>query len=190
MEVSIIRIPDGLSNWDLVGKYMRLRREVFINRLEWPLYQLDDMEFEQYDTVHSVYAIAHECGEVRGGARLLRTSQTIGSGKFTYSYMIRDACRNLLPGLPQDLCFNDPPVDRNIWELTRLVSRNTPMVAAKIMAATNQFLKEQDASCCLFLARPSFMRMAARMGYRPVPMGGVKKNQDGSFLAFGCDVTG
>jgi acyl homoserine lactone synthase len=188
MEVSILRIPDGLPDWDLVLSYLRLRKSVFMDRLGWPLYELGDCEFEQYDTVHAVYVIAHDDRSVLGGARLLRTSDTIGSGRCVYSYMIRDACRNLLPGLPSDLCYADPPVAKDMWELTRLVSKGSAKVGAEILAETNRFLRAQKARSCLFLAPPAFMRMASRLGYAPVPLGDVRRNIDGQFLAFQCEV--
>ena len=188
VEVSIVRIPEGISKWDLVNRYMRLRKEVFIDRMAWPLYQLEEIEFEQYDTVHSVYVIAHSGNEVFGGARLLQTSKSVGVGRYVYSYMIRDACRNLLPGLPSDLCDDLPPTDPQIWELTRFATLKSAGVGALILNATNGFLKTEQATHCLFLAQPSLMRMASRMGFRPEPLGGLKRNEDGKFLAFRCSV--
>ena len=99
-EVRIIRYPEGLPHWDLVGSYLKLRKEVFVDRLEWPLLHVDELEFEQYDTFDTTYVVA-TCGDdVVGGARLRRTDQRSGGGHVRYSYMIRDACLGLLPGLP------------------------------------------------------------------------------------------
>jgi acyl homoserine lactone synthase len=188
MEVSVIRIPDGLPQWNLVIAYLRLRKAVFIDRMEWPLYDCDGIEFEQYDTVHSVYLIAHDANGVLGGARLLRTSDRIGSGRFVYSYMIRDACRSLLPGLPADLCHAPPPSDTGVWELTRLAASNSAKVGGVILLAANAFLQSEGAKCCLFLAPPAFMRMAERMGFDPQPLGDIKQNTNGRFLVFSCAV--
>mgnify|MGYP003670290162 CR=1 FL=1 len=49
----------GTDQWDLVTAFLKLRRAVFIEKMEWPLYQAEDMEFEQYDRVDTVYVIAH-----------------------------------------------------------------------------------------------------------------------------------
>lgn len=188
MEVSVIRVPDGLPRWDLVTKYLRLRKEVFIDRLDWPLYEIEGMEFEQYDTVNAVYVIAHSGSDVLGGARLLRTTQKVGMGRITYSYMIRDACRNILPGLPSDLCADEPPSDPLIWELTRLATLSGPKITSVILKKTNAFLKSEGARACLFLASPTFMRLAENLGFLPIALGPVKENKDGKFLAFRCDV--
>jgi acyl homoserine lactone synthase len=188
LEVSVLRIPEGLDRWNLVADFLRLRKEVFINRLAWPLYARDGLEFEQYDTVHAVYVVAH-CGDaVFGGARLLPTIHRVGQGKYTYSYMIRDACRNILPGLPQDLCDQPPPVEAQTWELTRLATLGDTRVGGEVLLAANQFLRSIGASRCLFLASPTFMRMAKRLGFTPEALGGVKANAEGSFLAFSCHV--
>ena len=187
-EVSVIRVPDGLPRWDLVTEYLRLRKEVFIDRLDWPLHETEGMEFEQYDTVNAVYVIAHSGKEVLGGARLLRTTQNVGSGRITYSYMIRDACRNILPGLPADLCADEPPTDPFIWELTRLATLTGPEITSLILKKTNGFLKSEGAKSCLFLASPKFMRLAEKMGFLPIALGPVKENKDGKFLVFRCDI--
>jgi acyl homoserine lactone synthase len=122
-----------------------------------------------------------------GGARLIRTDWRFGSGKMVYSYMIRDAYLEHLPGLPADVCADEPPVDPETWELTRLTAI-VPGVAEQILTAANEFLKGIDAKRCLFLGPPAFMRMARGMGYAPKPMGRITGNQDGRFLAFSCAV--
>lgn len=188
MDVSIIRMPEGLSKWYLVTQYLRLRKDIFIDRMSWPLHHVDAMEFEQYDNAHAVYVIAHEGACVLGGARLVRTDKTFGSGTVIYSYMIRDAWRKLLPGLPSELCDAEPPADPKVWELTRFASDNSARVGAAILTATNDFLKAEGATTCLFLGPPAFMRMAKRMSFSPKPLGNITGNADGQFLAFACDV--
>jgi acyl homoserine lactone synthase len=188
MHISILKFPEDVERWDLVTKFLRFRKDVFIDEMGWPLYHLDAMEFEQYDGWSTVYIIAHEAGQVRGGARLLRTDTRFGSGKYVYSYMIRDAWRSYLDGLPTDLCRSEPPVDPAIWELTRLTVGHNPGLARDILNAANDFLRTQDATTCLFLGPPAFMRMAKSMGYAPEPLGAVTGNKDGRFLAFQCAV--
>ncbi len=186
-EVSILRLPDGLPRWHLVYDFLLLRKEVFIDQMHWDLHATGSMEFEQYDTPDAVYVVAHAGKEVIGGARLLRTDRRAGMGKLRYSYMIRDAYLGHLPGLPHDLCADEPPTSDTAWELTRLAVR-TARAGGAILNATNAFLKEEAADTCLFLGPPSFMRMARGMGYEPRPMGEVTGNGDGRFLAFSCGV--
>ena len=74
--VKIIQYPDGMSHWDQVNSYLKLRKEVFIDRLEWPLFHADDLEFEQYDSFDTTYVVASQGSKVVGGARLRRTDQS------------------------------------------------------------------------------------------------------------------
>lgn len=188
IEVSVLRMPEGLGRWNLVSDYMRLRKAVFIDRLAWPLYVHEGLEFEQYDTVHAVYVIAHDGSKVLGGARLLPTTHQMGSGRLVYSYMIRDASRRLLPGLPANLCDVAPPVCETSWELTRLVSQGPANVGISILEAVNAYLRQVGGRECLFLAPPRLRRMAELLGYGPRVLGPVLSNDEGPFHVFACDV--
>lgn len=184
MQTSVISIPDGLRRWDLVSNYLRMRTHVFIEKLDWPLHQVDAMEFEQYDRVDTVYVVAHEGKTVLGGARLLRTDRVVG----VYSYMIRDAFQSKLPGLPVNICEKEPPQSKDAWELTRFTASGGANVARSILLTANSFLASQSATSCLFLGPPAFLRMAKSMKFDPVPLGPISGNSDGKFLAFSCDI--
>lgn len=188
MEITVLRLPRDVARWNLVASFLRLRKEVFIDAMRWSLFESEAMEFEQYDALGTAYVIAHEGEEVRGGARLLRSDNRHGNGRYVYSYMIRDAWRGMLPGLPEALCEKEPPVAADVWELTRLATGRDPGLARDILDAANDWLRTQGARKCLFLGPPAFMRMAKSMGYDPRPMGRVAGNSDGRFLAFSCDV--
>lgn len=188
MFISVLKFPADIAQWHLVKNFLHLRKEVFVDKMDWPLFHADAMEFEQYDTLTSVYVIAHEGDKVIGGARLVRTDQYQSVGKVVYSYMIRDAYLENLPGLPPEICTNAPPVDPKVWELTRFTSLDSLHVGQDILVRCNDFLREEGASECLFLGPPAFMRMARAMGYNPKPLGKVTGNKDGRFLAFSCNV--
>lgn len=189
VEVAVVELPKAVADNDLVGRFMQLRKAIFIDRMAWPLHMAEGIEFEQYDTLDTTYVIAHRAREVIGGARLKRTDARLGRGKVGYSYMIRDAYLGLLPGMPSGLCHDEPPVDRHVWELTRLVVLDGAAGAAEaILWATNAFLREKGAKTCLFLGSPAFIRMARRLGWNPQALGPVVGNADGRFLAFKCDV--
>lgn len=188
VEVSVLFMPDNVSDWDLVAGYLRFRKEVFIDRKTWALFHHEGCEFEQYDTMQTVYIVAHRGREVLGGARLRRTSWTNGPGRLSYSYMIRDAYLGLLPGMPEDLCFEEPPVHPDIWEMTRMAVVPEPGVATKILETTHAFLVDMCARKCLILGSPAFLRMARRLDWSVTPMGPVTGNGDGRFLAIACEV--
>lgn len=187
-DVSIVRMPSDVGRYDLVVSFLKLRKAIFIDRMAWPLYHYEAIEFEQYDTFNAVYIIAHDGLEVLGGARLIRTDQTIGNGTVAYSYMIRDAYEGILPGMPQEICFSAPPRSVDTWELTRLATLPGTDIAERILRAANAFLHLEGAKRCLFLGPPAFLRMAKSMGYNAERMGPIVRNDDGAFLAFSCDV--
>ena len=145
-EISVVRMPDGVRLYGLVLSFLKLRKEVFIDRMDWPLYHFQSIEFEQYDTFNAVYIIVHENGKVLGGARLIRTDQCVGTGTVRYSYMIRDAHQGLLPGMPTELCDSDPPARSDTWELTRLATLPNTDVARDILHAANAFLNREGAN--------------------------------------------
>lgn len=187
-DVSILRLPTHAKKWELVIKFLQLRKSVFIDEKEWGLVHSDGIEFEQYDFIGAIYIIAHRGDEVLGGARLVRTDNAIGNGSIAYSYMIRDACLGYLPGMPNELCDGPAPVSEQIWELTRLVSVGEEGVGEAILQAANDFLHRIGALHCLFLGPPGFLRMAKRLGFEASPLGKIQGNKDGRFLAFSCAV--
>lgn len=186
--VTVLRLPQDVNKWALVQCFLKLRKSVFIDQMGWKLHAWDAMEYEQYDTPRAVYLIAHREDEVVGGARLLPTDHRMGTGRIVYTYMIRDAWLENLPGLPADLCEAEPPVDPLVWELTRLTALAEPGIGAAILTTANEFLRSEGARTCLFLGPPGFMRMARSMGYEPKPLGKITGNHDGRFLAFSCAV--
>ena len=187
-EIHIVRYPDGILNWHLVTDYLKLRKEVFVDRLEWPLFHADELEFEQYDTFDTTYVIATQHKRVVGGARLRRTDQRSSGGSLRYSYMIRDACLGLLPGLPEDLCYHLPPEDEQVWELTRMVVDAPPVVTKLILETTNEFLNAVGATSILFLGSPAFLRMARGWRWPAASLGPITGNQDGRFQVIECPV--
>lgn len=186
--VRVVQYPDGIAHWDLVNSYLKLRKEIFIDRLDWPLFHADDLEFEQYDSFDTIYIVACQGNQVVGGARLRRTDQLSGGGQLRYSYMIRDACLGLLPGLPKNLCHAIPPMDKSVWELTRMVVNGPRDVTRIILQATNDFLCRKDASSVLFLGSPAFLRMARSWNWPAHQLGPVTGNADGRFQVIECPV--
>ncbi|MDM7459652.1 MAG: acyl-homoserine-lactone synthase [Paracoccus sp. (in: a-proteobacteria)] len=186
--VEVVVLPRDMARFNLVTSFLRLRKRIFVDRMAWPLHHAEGIEFEQYDTFDTAYVIAHCNGEAVGGARLKRTDHCFGEGKVVYSYMIRDAHHGLLPGMPSNLCHEEPPVDDRTWELTRFAALPFPGLAERILETANQFLHRIGASECLFLGPPAFLRMASRLGWTPRPMGDLVGNADGRFLAFSCAV--
>ncbi|MCZ0962945.1 acyl-homoserine-lactone synthase [Paracoccus benzoatiresistens] len=188
--VHVIRYPQDMKRWHLVAAYLKLRKEVFVDRLDWPLFHADELEFEQYDSFYTTYIVACQGDEVVGGARLRRTDQRSTGGCLRYSYMIRDAYLGLLPGLPNDLCFEMPPESDRVWELTRMVVNGPKAITRKILETANDFLREHHASSILFLGSPAFLRMARSWNWPASCLGPVTGNADGRFQVIECPVRG
>lgn len=190
MEIIIGGICDKSGINAYINGFLSLRRKVFIDDMDWKLVSHNQIEYEQYDTIATTYVIAHEHGKVIGGARLLRSDSKLPTsfGLTQYSYMIRDSYLGLLPGLPSEICFSEPPSDAKTWELTRFVSLDGARVGEAILAEVNDYIKSRNAETCLFLGPPVFMRMSKAMGYKPTPLGKLAGNESGRFLAFSCDV--
>lgn len=186
--IAIVEPLQRTSRYDLVRQFMALRKTTFIDNKEWDLTHDEGIEFEQYDSFHAVYVIAHLDGRVLGGARLIRTDRMFGSGRIKYSYMIKDAYDGNLPGLPENVCFETPPTSVDVWELTRLATLPKVDVARDILNEANRYLASIGAQTCLFLGPPAFIRIAKAMGYDPAPLGPIVGNETGRFLAFKCDV--
>lgn len=190
VSIKVIQLPDGIENWHLVQRFLELRKRVFVDDLNWSLPVHNGIEYEQYDTLEATYVIAHQGNNVLGGARLIRSDfeHPVDLGTVKYSYMIRDAYLGLLPGIPNQICFKEPPREKTCWELTRLVSFGNNRVGEDILRTVNTFLKRSGAEHCLFLGPPAFLRMAKKLGFSPQPMGQVVSNADSRFLAFSCSV--
>ena len=186
--VEVVRCPINLDRWHLVNEYLKLRKEVFVDRLEWPLFHAEELEFEQYDSFDTVYVIATHNGVTVGGARLRRANQVSGKGQLQYSYMIRDACLGILPGLPDNLCYEVPSMDTSMWEITRMVVKGPREVSRMILTKVNTFLSEEGAETVLFLGSPAFKRMANSLNWPVKQLGPVTGNDDGAFQVFECTV--
>lgn len=189
-EISVLSLPKDAPRWGLVSRLLEYRKRVFIDDMDWQLYHAEGFEADQYDSLDTVYVVAHQDGVVIGGARIKPTSVIIGRGIITYSYMIRDACRGLLPGMPTTLCDEEPPISDHVWELTRFAADPLPGLGEGILQAANDYLFQHHAKECLFLGSPAFLRMARMLGWTPVPLGKTSGNQDGRFVAFKCAVRG
>lgn len=184
IEFSILEFPKDIARWNLVAAFYQFRRKMFMERLGWKLQEFERMEWEQYDGFRTVYAVAHVDDHIVGGGRLRRTDQTNG----VYSYMIRDAVLDLLPGLPNGLLYGEAPVSEAEWELTRFATEGDPKIAAGLLYVINKYLFEKNAEGCFCLGTPAFLRMARRCAWDVDQMGPICGNHDGRFVVFRCSV--
>ncbi|WP_420584945.1 acyl-homoserine-lactone synthase [Ruegeria sp.] len=165
----------------LLAKYLEMRKTIFIDRLKWQVGQADGMEFDQYDTPACQWVVLHEFGEVLGGVRLLPSTAQCG----IYSYMLRDAQKGILKGMPTDILFFDAPVKPNVWEATRFFVTDNVSSARRLQVQQELFhqmtvtAKEGGASSILGIVPAIWARWSRRLGVEASPVG-AKFSIDGT----------
>ncbi|MFZ3585134.1 acyl-homoserine-lactone synthase [Loktanella sp. DJP18] len=116
MEVRTITFQTLGRDGALFGELLRTRKRTFIDEMGWALPTALGMEFDQYDNPFSSWVVVHCGDDIYGGVRLTpTTADVMGS-----SYMIRDAQRGVLPGMPSDLLEDVAPVSAGVWEASRV----------------------------------------------------------------------
>ena len=103
MEATTLSYDNLHNHGELFANMFRARHRTFIQNAKWDLPEANGMEFDQYDTPASRWIAVHEAGEVLAGVRLTPTTAKVGM----YSYMIRDAQRELLDTIPSNLLWEE-----------------------------------------------------------------------------------
>ena len=105
-----MQLLSGVSQTLPAGLYeqaARYRRQVFVERLGWPLPTFQGMEADQFDRPDTVYVVAqNDKDEIIGCARLLPTHRP---------YLLGKVFPQLLNGLPV-------PCSPDVWELSRFAA--------------------------------------------------------------------
>lgn len=82
------------------------RYRVFVERLGWTLPARDGLEYDQFDSEHTIYVVARRAGVIVGTARLLPT---------TRPYLLESCFPDLLGSI-------EPPRSECVWELSRFAA--------------------------------------------------------------------
>lgn len=161
------------SYGNLFQEYLKARKSIFIDRLNWHISEADGMEFDQYDTPFCRWVVLVEFGVILGGVRLMPTTATCG----IYSYMLRDAQLGLLDDFPTDVLFIEPPVDVYTWEATRFfITDDVPgarrrHIQALLFSEMNRVAAENGARYILGIVPALWSRWARRLGVSATPIG-------------------
>ncbi len=173
LRASVLSFTNMHEYGNLLVNYLRARHKVFIERLKWDVPHVDGLEFDQYDTPMCRWAIIHEYGEVLAGVRMMPTTARCG----IYTYMLRDAQRGLLEGIPTDVLFFEAPVENRVWEASRLFitdavpARRRAVVQNLLMAQMSNIAREAGASHVIGIVPAVFARWLRRLGLGAVPVG-------------------
>lgn len=161
---------------DLYPRYLEARRAVFIDQKGWQLPETEGMEFDQYDTPLARWIVIHNDADILASVRLMPTTATCGN----HSYMLRDAQLGRLPGLPTDMLYDIAPVDREIWEATRLFINETVPLAHR-MQVQKTLMREMvacaeamQATHVIGIVPALFKRWLKRIGMTAEAVGPVK----------------
>lgn len=166
MQVTTLSFQTLHNYGDLFVRFLRARRESFIDRNRWDLPQVDGMEYDQYDNPASRWIVVHEDNNVLAGIRLTPTTARCG----IYSYMIRDAQKGLLDSIPSNLLDFEAPVDPSIWEssrvfvMDRVPSKERIAVQAAMMTGMMQAAHNVGARDVLGLVPAAWSRWIGRLG--------------------------
>lgn len=164
------------NHGELFANMLRARRELFIEQNKWDLPEALGMEYDQYDTPASRWVVVHdELGQVLAGNRLTPTTAKCG----IYTYMIRDAQKQLLDTIPSNLLYEEAPVSEMVWESSRLfVSQAVPLaqrrpIYFKLVMELTKAARSLGASSCLTLLNANWPLWAKRVGVDMTAMGPV-----------------
>jgi len=177
---------------NVLDSFMHLRRRVFAEGKGWRVWLVCKSDLDQYDQLDAYYVIAFDpaTNEALAGARLLRTDRGgCNPDKSTMTYMIRDAGRSMLPGLPSNLCDDEIPCDPKVWELTRFASTGAAGLGSAVLKAVREFLDSQGAERFIFLSPPAVSRLAVPAGFTNVVHLGPLSGERGSrYRVFSADM--
>lgn len=191
METTTLSFENMHNHGDLLVNLFRARKQSFIEHKNWKLPEADGLEYDQYDTPASRWIAIHNLGEVYAGTRLTPTTARCG----IYSYMIRDAQRGLLDAIPQNLLYDEAPVDEHTWECTRLfVSHKVPQrirrrVHMYMSGAMMKAAREQGATRVIALTAANWPRWFGRCGLTATEIGPKLFIDDGDYQCVSIDLS-
>ena len=175
MQTTTLSFSNMHSHGPLFTDLLRARHKTFIEHHQWDLPAADGMEFDQYDTPASRWVAVHHQGRVMAGVRLTPTTHRCG----VYSYMIRDAQLGLLATIPPSLLDREAPVDRDVWESSRVfVCHDVPAklrirVQMELIGEMVRAAREVGATSLVGLIPANSPRLARRVGLDCVAAGPV-----------------
>lgn len=162
--------------------HLCLRKKLFVDQMGWDIPHALGAEWDQYDTPSTIYIVTHNNGTVVAASRLNPCAFESPIG----SYMIRDAARGRLPGIPAEILTNEQaPTDPNTWEATRFTvdpdldaaARNEALSQnARDLAATAQ---DAGATRIIALMPPAYIRWLSSLGLKTNRFGPTQKDGAG-----------
>lgn len=116
MQATTLTFANLHNHGQLFANIIHARRDLANSKNKWDMPRALGATYDQYDTPQANWLAVHDDeGRIMAGARLTPTTAQCG----VYSYMIKDAQNGLLDTVPQNVLYEDAPVDEEIWEVTK-----------------------------------------------------------------------
>lgn len=172
MQTEIFSLSHLDGNGRNFSKYLALRYSHFVRDLGWSVPHANDCELDQYDNLNARYVLITHRGDVIAGARAVASS----AQWMQWSYMIGDAQKGLLPGIPKNaLPVINPSIET--WECTRLVV--SPGCAAGersnalklVVKGLCDVAYSEGGKTLVSLSPLTMQRMLRSLGYDPSSIG-------------------
>lgn len=148
--------------------YLALRKQFFVDTLNWQIPHDADVEMDQYDNPTAHYSLVlDDAGRVVAGARGMSTTARWGD----HTYMLKDAMTGKLASIPKHIL--DDVIDcPKVWETTRLVigpdvkSMRMRMHCLDLIAkGMITMASENGAETLIALSNLWLLRTLKRLGY-------------------------
>lgn len=161
--------------------FLRLRKQYFVDRLEWNIPHDDRVEFDQFDRPDAQYILVVDGSTVVGGVRLMPLDARWGD----HRSMLLDAMYGRIDGIPNSGLPKEFETN-SLWEGTRLVVSNQ-LSARKKMACLRLLIDKQleiitrnNGNGLVTLSPPAMQRYVRILGYNAKRLSsGFTCNEDG-----------
>ncbi len=184
----IVDLTDESLEHSTYVQVLQLRRDVFISKMGWNLFQHMGCEFDQYDTPAAVHVVALQDRKVIGCMRLMRTDHN----QSNVSYMILDAHLGRIPNLPRNIMEQEIR-STAVWEASRLAvshtieKKNMNRVLLALVSTGISYTRDRGATALLGLMNPMFVRVFQRHGINAYHFGPIADQRDGEVCVIRVD---
>ncbi|SNT17067.1 acyl-homoserine-lactone synthase [Tropicimonas sediminicola] len=156
-------------------EFLRIRKRLFVDTLNWDIPHNDDVEMDQYDNPLAHYSLVIRDGEVIGGARTTPVLAHWGP----HTSMFQDALNGRLKDIPADLLEADFDAASS-WECTRLSIAETVTTAKDrtecldlIVDGLARTAQAHGATTLVSLSPPPLLRALRRLGHDVTRIGRI-----------------
>ena len=178
--------PD--ADLGLFQQSLTLRYRTFVAQYGWDLPTVGETESDQYDTIFAHHVLLIDGSRVIATIRLLPTTHDI----FGTTYMILDAHRGKLPGMPANIMRSEI-IAPTTWEASRMaICKSVPRqliypTIKQLIETAQMHIRANGGNSMLGLMKPQFIRIFSRLGIKAHPFGPICEQLDGPIVVLKYD---